>query len=210
MYAVAINGLLTGFILQLAIGPVFFFILNIALQRTLIDGLLAVLAVTLVDYLYIILAVFGVGKLLENNKIKRIMGIVSSIVLIIFGAAMLFSVKSLSGSTAIDETIQPDYLSSFSSAFFLTISSPLTIVFWTGLFAAKAIEKNYQKKQLWIFGLSAGLPTLLFLGVLVTSSFFIKMSISPIYIEEMNILVGLVLVTYGFFRCYKVLTANNK
>lgn len=61
---VFINGLLTGLILQTAIGAVFFFIINLALQRSLYDGLVAVVAVTLVDYFYISLAILGIGKLL--------------------------------------------------------------------------------------------------------------------------------------------------
>ena len=71
-------------ILQIAIGPVFFFILNICLQRSVIDGLFAVAAVTLVDYFFIALAVLGVGKLLEKPKIKFALGISSSIILILF------------------------------------------------------------------------------------------------------------------------------
>lgn len=47
---VFVNGLLTGLTLQAAIGPVFFFIVNLALQRSFYDGLVAVAAVTLVDY----------------------------------------------------------------------------------------------------------------------------------------------------------------
>lgn len=210
MCAVVINGLITGLILQLAIGPVFFFIFNIALHRTLTDGLLAVFAVTLVDYLYIILAILGVARLLEKKRAKSIIGFISSIVLILFGLVMVLSAKSLLNDGSIGESLESDYFSSFSSAFILTLSSPLTIVFWTGLFAAKAIEQNYQKKQLWIFGLSAGLPTLLFLGLLITGLQFIKTSIPLVYIRGMNTLVGLVLVTYGVFRFYKMLTPNNK
>ena len=71
MVAIILNGFLTGLILQIAIGPVFFFILNISLQKTVIDGLFAVIAVTLVDYIFIALAVLGVGKLLERQKRKR-------------------------------------------------------------------------------------------------------------------------------------------
>lgn len=65
------NGLLTGLILQLAVGPVFFFIINLTLQKTLLDGIVGVSAVTLVDYFYITLAIVGVGKLLENNRFKK-------------------------------------------------------------------------------------------------------------------------------------------
>lgn len=82
------NGLTTGIVLQLAIGPVFFYIINLSLQKTMLDGLVAALAVTIVDYLYIALAIFGVGKLLEHPKIKRGFGIVSSWELF-FGQACL-------------------------------------------------------------------------------------------------------------------------
>src|SRR3989338_9635069 len=79
------NGLATGLILQLAIGPVFFFIINLTLQKTIFDGLIAVLAVTIVDYFYITLAILGIGKFLIKEKVKKIFVIVSSVVLIVFG-----------------------------------------------------------------------------------------------------------------------------
>lgn len=75
------NGLLIGLTLQLAIGPVFFFIVNLALQKTIFDGFAGVLAVTSVDYLYITLAVLGIGSLLKNKKFKKVFGIISSVVL---------------------------------------------------------------------------------------------------------------------------------
>ena len=53
--------------LQAAIGPVFFFILNLTLQCSLLDGHAAVLAAVLVDYLYITLVVLGEGQLLKNE-----------------------------------------------------------------------------------------------------------------------------------------------
>ena len=79
MVAIMLNGFLTGLILQIAIGPVFFFVLNISLQKTIIDGLFAIIAVTIVDYIFIALAVLGVGKLLERPKVKLALGVMSSI-----------------------------------------------------------------------------------------------------------------------------------
>ncbi|MEI7919942.1 MAG: LysE family transporter [bacterium] len=78
------NGIFTGLIINLAIGPLFFFIINLALQKTILDGLIGALALTMVSYIYIALATFGIGKLFENKKIKKIFVIISPIVLIIF------------------------------------------------------------------------------------------------------------------------------
>lgn len=75
MFRVLINGFSTGLLLQLAIGPVFFFIINLSLQRTILDGLCAVSAVTNVDYIYILLAAAGVGRLFEDPKTKKILGV---------------------------------------------------------------------------------------------------------------------------------------
>ena len=197
------KGLLTGFILQIAIGPVFFFIVNLALQKSLSHGFAAVIAVTIVDYFYIALAILGVGKLIENKKIKKVFGIISSIVLILFGIFMIRNVLNDIAPTTLG-TNPTDLLSSFTSAFILTISSPLTIVMYTSLFATKAVENNYSKRELLIFGLSAGLATFLFMGTAVMFSSLIKSMISPTLIQMLNITVGTLLVLYGSIRALRI------
>ena len=204
---VSYNGLLTGLLLQTAIGPVFFFVINLSLQNTFWDGFLAVLAVTLVDYLYITLAVRGVGKLLEKGKRKKILAIISSIVLILFGIFLLTAETIKSNS--IHGLNSSNYFNSFFSAFFLTASSPLTIVFWTGLFASKAIENNYAKNELFIFGFFAGLATLLFLStaIIIISSF--KASMPFFLVSVLNEIVGLILILYGILKFVKVLKRKS-
>ncbi|MAG02023.1 hypothetical protein CMI42_01690 [Candidatus Pacearchaeota archaeon] len=198
------NGLITGLFLQLAIGPVFFYIINLALQRTIFDGLIAVLAVTIVDYFYISLSIFGIGKLLEKKKVERIFGIISSIVLMVFGGLILKDLWSV-GITAGIEINSMNLLASFLSVFILTISSPMTIVFFTSIFAAKAIEYNYTKKQLYVFGLAVGSATLVFMGASVLLFFLLKAAIPLIIIQILNLMVGIVLVGYGGTRLVKIL-----
>jgi threonine/homoserine/homoserine lactone efflux protein len=202
MFSVFISGLLTGFILQLAIGPVFFYLLNISIQRTLIDGLFAVLAVSIVDYLYIVLAILGVGKLLEKKKVKRVFGIFSSIVLALFGILMIKD-GLINKASTIEVIGGSSFVNSFLSTFILTVSSPLTIVFWTSMFSTKAIEKNYNKQQLTVFGLSSGLATILFLGLSVIVFTLIKTSIPMNITKYANITVGSILIMYGIIRIIK-------
>ena len=200
MLSIILDGFIVGLLLQIAIGPVFFFILNISMQKTVIDGLFAVLAVTIVDYIYIALAIFGVGKLLEKQRIKRALAVISSLVLVVFGVMMILSTTKTTTSSSFSGIATSSYLSSFLSAFLLTISSPLTIVFWTSLFATKAIEKGYSKRELVPFGLAAGLATLTFLGLSVTLLSAIKASIPMVVIRTLNIIVGVLLIIYGIIR----------
>jgi threonine/homoserine/homoserine lactone efflux protein len=198
------NGLATGLILQLAIGPVFFFIINLALQKTIFDGLIGALAVTIVDYFYITLSIIGIGKLLENGKIKIMFGVISSIVLVIFGFTIIKGVISerILISTITNST---SLFSSFSSVFLLTITNPMTIVFFTSIFTAKALEYSYTKKELFIFGFGTSLATLLFMGTSVILSSLIKGSIPIFLIQILNLIVGCLLIGYGGIRFVKLL-----
>lgn len=198
------NGLLTGLVLQMAIGPVFFFIINLVLQKTILDGFAGVMGVTLADYIYIALAIVGIGKLLKHQKIKIIFGIMSSIVLIIFGLIMIRGItnSNISSNVIINSA---NIFSSFISVFLLTISSPLTIVMWTSLFTVKTIEYNYSKKELFIFGFSTGLATFIFMGASVLLFSLVKGVIPVILIQILNAIVGCLLIGYGGIRLVKII-----
>lgn len=81
---------------------------------------------------------------------------------------------------------------------------PLTIVFWTSLFATKAIENGYAQKQLIFFGIAAGLTTLVFLGSSVTLLSIIRASIPLALLRMLNTAVGLLLIIYGVIRLCKI------
>lgn len=197
------NGLLTGLALQLAIGPVFFYIINLTLQKTTLDGLVAVIGVTLADYVYITLAILGIGELLKKEKIKKIFGIISSIILVLFGVFIIKNILDVNISNSVNIN-SVSLFSSFISTFILTISSPLTIVLFTSLFASKVIEYNYTKKDLFIFGISTGLATFIFMGCSVILFSLVKGSIPVILIQIMNLIVGVLLIGYGTLRLIKV------
>ena len=85
-----IDGMLTGLFLQLALGPVFFYILGITADSNFINSLFAIFAVTLADYLFIVLSLIGMGTFLQEDKIKTIFGILSSIILMLFGLMIFY------------------------------------------------------------------------------------------------------------------------
>lgn len=198
------NGLMTGLVLQLAIGPVFFFIINLALQKTIFDGLVGALAVTTVDYFYITLAILGVGEILQKKKVKKVFGIVSSIVLMIFGALLIKGIAA-GGYSVTEQAKTMNLFSSFASVFALTISSPMTIVFFTSLFTAKALEYNYTKKELLFFGIGTGAATFLFMSTSVVLFSLLGGAIPPLLIKVLNGMVGCLLIGYGGIRLVRSL-----
>ena len=199
---VVLKGFTTGIILQITIGPVFVFILNISLQYGILNGLFSVLGVTVVDYLYIVLAIFGVGKFLEIKKVKQIFSIISAIVLIIFGIYLLKKGILFHNNDQL-KLIRTSLWGSFMSTFILTLSSPLTILFWTSIFTNKAIEYSLDKNELAFFGLSAGLATLVFLGCSVSIFSLFNLMVPTIVFQILNIFVGLLLIGFGIMRIIK-------
>jgi threonine/homoserine/homoserine lactone efflux protein len=197
------KGLKTGLLLQIAIGPVFLFVVNTALQKTFLNALAAVLGVTLVDYFYIILAINGVGNILEREKLKKIFAIISSLVLEAFGAVMIKNAIT-SGTSTLVNINSGSPLTSLLSAFFLAISSPIGIVFWGSVFTSKAMEYKYTKKELFIFGLSAGLSTPVFMGSGVILFSLIKVAVPIMIIQLLNLLVGFALIGYGLIQLTKM------
>jgi threonine/homoserine/homoserine lactone efflux protein len=192
-----LDGFSTGLLLQMAVGPVFFYVVNITLQKAAENGFAAVIAVTIADYLYIILAILGTGKLFENVKVRKVSGISGSIVIAVLGTIMFISAFMPSMTAKTSMPGKADIAYSFLSTFLFTISNPLTIVFWTGIFTARAYEKSYSKKQSAIFGLSAGVATPVFLGASVLFISFFKTSIPPFIPTVFNAAAGILLVTYG-------------
>lgn len=204
-----LDGMLTGLFLQLAVGPVFFYILGITVDSDVINGFFAVLAVTLADYIFILLSLAGMGRLLETETAKRVFGLVSSVVLVIFGV-MIFR-TGLAGIHTVQAAASGwTPLKSFTSCFILTLSSPLTIVFWGSIFSAKAVEKNYVRKQLVVFGLGAGASTFLFLSPAVFVLSFLKSGIPGLAVQVLNCMVGVLLAFYGITRTLKIYHAKNR
>ena len=206
---ILLDGFLTGLLLQVAIGPVFFYILNLALAGSLLDVLAAIGAAVLVDYLYIILAILGVGKALEKERVKTGLGIAGGIILCLFGWMMIRDpLTSSDGAGFILKSVNPG--SSFLSTFLLTISSPLTIVFWTGVFATRGVQKSYSQNELIPFGIGAGLATLVFLGssisLLRSAAFFIPDDL----IRYLNSGVGIILMLYGVIRLGKLIKGRTR
>jgi len=144
---------LTGLLLQVAFGRVFFFILNVALQRTLLDGLLAVVAVTAADYIYISLAFPDVGGLLEKKRVRSVSPVVGEAIRVAFGIARI------SSDSEQFATSRPSYIFfEFSSAFALTISNRLTVAFWTSIFATRDRKVPHETSVVALTYAMASIP----------------------------------------------------
>lgn len=101
-------------------------------------GEMGVLAAVLVDTIYILAAIWGVGILIEKNQnVKKYLKFFEAIVLIIFGVNNILGTFNISLIPSLNLDGNQSSNNIFLTTLILTLSSPLTIVFWAGLFLQK-------------------------------------------------------------------------
>ncbi len=194
------GGIITGLVLQLALGPIFFLVVYIAMQGMTTNALTAALAVACVDIFYISLAVLGIARFIKNERVQRIFSLLGPVVIVVFGIIILLHAGHDTSVHSVGNFMSMNPLQSFLTVMIATLINPLTIIFYLGLFTTKISERNYSKKEIWIFGLSVGFATLMFMTVSVLLVSIIKDILSAEITNILNLLVGIVLVVYGARR----------
>ena len=198
------DGLKFGMLLQLAVGPMCLMVFNTAKNVSFLVALSLVLAIALVDAFYILLAGLGVSKLIEKKNVKATFKIVGSLVLVIFGLNIILNVFNINLIPGLN--LKPNTANIFIQGLILTLSNPITIVFWGSVLTTKIIDDGLKKKELVIFSIglvSATLFFLTFIAVLGTIlSGFIPESVSNV----LNVIVGLLIIFFGI----KMLVKKDK
>lgn len=147
------------------------------------------------DITFILLAIFGIGALLDKPGVKGLLYYFGVFVLAYFGLGVFL------GSFGI--RIIPAFRSntaasgSFVTSLVLTASSPLTILFWTGVFATKVVQEGFSHKDALRFGAGAVLGTPVFLGTVALVAGSLHVFMTPTVVQVVNGAVGLVLAGFA-------------
>ena len=189
------SGLRFGLLLQIAIGPMCLMVFNTAKNEGFFIAFSLVLAIALVDAFYIALAGIGVSKLLEKEKTKKIFRLLGAIVLMIFGANIILNVFGFSIIPGLN--LKPTSTSIFVQGLILTLSNPITIVFWGSVLTTKIIEDNLKKKELIVFSTGLVSATLFFLTTVAMLGTILSGFISDKVSGILNVIVGCVIVFFG-------------
>ena len=199
-----LKGFSFGMILQAAVGPLCVFVITTALNSGFWVAFYAVAAVTLVDALFVTLAILGIGALMKSERAKVIMKLFGGLVIIYYGIGILLSSFGIHIIPSFNtQNMVGEGAGVFLTAVIMTISNPLTIVFWAGVFGTRISSGDDSRKNVFLFGLGAVLSTLIFLSAVS----FIFSLFNPIMTPEaskwLNIAAGAVLAGFGVFMLFR-------
>lgn len=192
------KGFRFGMFLQIAVGPICLFIFQTAATSGFVATEIGVLGVTMIDALYILAAIFGIGKLLNKSKsMKEIIRYFGAAILVLFGLSNIVGVLGFSIIPSLDFHSEQSIEMVFIKTLILTLSNPLTILFWIGVFSTKLVEENMKQKDMYFFGVGAVLSTFIFLTLISILGSFLLILLAPVALKILNLIVGLVLVFLG-------------
>ena len=197
------KGFRFGMLLQIAIGPVCLFVFQVAAKSGFLRAEYAVLGVALIDALYILLAIAGIGAMLKSDRAQRAFGILGASVLVLFGLSSILGAFSISVLPSLHFQIRDTR--PFIAALLLTLSNPLSILFWAGVFTAKLSTDGLSKKQAYAFGTGAVLSTLLFLSLVNVMGGAAGVFFGGTMIRVLNVAVGTALIFFGIRTMLKTI-----
>jgi len=193
-----ISGFKFGMMLQFAIGPITLLIFQISVASGFLMGLMGMIGAGLADASLVAAAILGIGALLKANRWLQVyMKVFGGLVMIGFGALMVLSSLGINFMPTMNLVDGSHFDSVMLKIFVLTIASPMTILFWTGVFASKVADEELHTQDLWLFGFGAVMTTVVFQTLVAAIGSGFKVFLGPELLMTLNILVGCVLILFG-------------
>ena len=87
---IVLNGVISGIVLALLVGPVFFTIIQTSIERGFKSGVWVAFGVALSDTIYITLSYQGLSQLFHEKQFQIYLGYVGGSILLCFGIYYLF------------------------------------------------------------------------------------------------------------------------
>ena len=189
------DGLKFGMLLQIAVGPMCLMVFNTSKNVGFQTALSLIAAIALADAFYIALAGMGVSKLLEGNKRQTVLKTIGSFTLVFFGANIILNVFHINLIPGLD--LKPTNASIFIQGLILTLSNPITIIFWTSVLVGKIINDKLKNKDLIVFSFGLISSTLIFLSFVALSGTVLSSFIPDNVSDILNILIGILIIFFG-------------
>lgn len=133
MFQFLLNGIYYGFILSFLIGPIFFALLQAAIEKGTKTGLIVASGVWFSDLLYILTVYFSLAWIKSVSELPDfglIVGGVGAVVLILFGIGMVLNNKPVDKTQRIEKS---GYVANFVKGFLINTVNPFTVFFWIAM-----------------------------------------------------------------------------
>ncbi|MCE5211971.1 MAG: LysE family translocator [Deltaproteobacteria bacterium] len=201
-----LQNIILGLSLAAPIGPVNLEIIKRGLNSGFRQAFLTSIGAMSADATYLTLIFFGLTAFLNIALMKIVLGLGGSFILIYLG---FVSAKDFFYKHADSKNRQRRiFKSSFITGYFLAISSPLTIVWWTGVFGALLASQTGAQTTFSAFlsCLSILLGCFLWGFFLAIALHWGKKIINENIAGYISLVAGIFLIAFGIYFLYRTVT----
>ncbi len=197
------NHFFEGFILGLGtiifIGPVFFLLLSISLEKGTVAGLLVAFGIIVSDIVYVFIVYFGINSILNISEIKFFLSLFGGLLLILLG--LRYILQPLNFSNLENKFQSFDLLACFTKGFLINFINPFVFLVWLGILSSvKEKEISIRGIQLYLTGVILGIFTLDILKAILSKQ--LKLFLTPKRFSWLFRLAGISLISFGFYFLY--------
>ncbi len=194
-----LQNVLLGLSLAAPIGPVNLEIIKRGLKSGFKQAFLTGAGAMSADATYLTLIFFGLAAFLNIAPLKIILGFLGSFVLVYLGS---LSVREFFHKNAITEN-EPRRLfkNSYTAGYVITISCPITIVWWTGIFGALLASQAETQTSLsaYLSCLTILLGCFIWVIFISAALHWGKKIITDNFVRFISLIAGFFLIGFGIY-----------
>ena len=210
MLDLILKGIVTGFVLSIMVGPVFFVLLETSIRKGARAALSFDAGVLLSDFIYILIAYIFYSEVanLTEGKNTEIAKIIGGGLFIVYGTVTFF--KKLKHPPLDDDgnviQNQKDYLFLFLKGFLLNFANPLVIFYWFSVMtlASKSTKLSNGESAPVMFFILIIMLTFFFFDLLkILGAKKLRPLVTDNLLKSLNQFIGIVFVGFGVFLLIK-------
>lgn len=193
---VILNGFLFGLLLCVLIGPVFFALIQNAIEKGFYAGFFMAIGIAISDAFYIVVTYLGISQLTNNEQFNMWLGGIGGALMLGFGISYMFKPVPTQGlKQAHQETTK--WFQQILKGFVLNGVNPFVLFFWIGIVSKVTLTYNYSSNEAILF--FAVLVLTVFVVDILKSHFAVKLSeiVTPRFMKIMNRAVGIALILFS-------------
>jgi len=196
------EGLILGMTLAFlfGFGPALFALIQTSIHRGLWSGFQLAFGIFLSDAALVTLCLLGALQIInETPENQLVFGVITGIILIIFGVVTFTRKVELAASNNKDDTKSPNPLTLILKGFFLNFTNPFVWLFW--ILWVTTITSNYKGDTRSVVVLfSTTLLVILATDMLKCfGAYKIKRYVTQRFIQWINWIAGVILGVFGIF-----------
>lgn len=200
---VILNGVISGIVLALLVGPVFFTILQTSMERGFGSGVLVSVGVSLSDAVYITLTYLGVYQFFDQGNFRIYLAYFGGAVLLTFGIYYVFVKSKRLRQFDLEKVRVNSPWRLVGKGFIINGLTPMVLIFWLGTVGLATTKLGYSTPHKAIPYFASIISTVFATDVLKAKlADKLRRLLTPQFIRRLNLVLGFVLLVFGVRLIY--------